>query len=103
LLDDQLVAEGSLFPLGFLDLAYLGDWVIVLGCLLILGRSAIAEGYLIFVELERLFLDESLIMVERVKLFLLRLKIFASELIENVAGVPKAHFGLLLHYYITIR
>lgn len=100
MLNNQLVAEGRLFPLGFLDLAYLDDWVIALGCLLILGRSTIAEGYLIFVELERLFLDKGLIMMERVKLFLLRLKVFASELIENVAGVPKAHFGLLLHYYI---
>lgn len=49
LLDDELVAEGRLLPLEFLDLADSCDWVVVLGAFLELGWFAMTEGDLVFV------------------------------------------------------
>lgn len=37
-------------------------------------------------------------MLERVQLLVLSFEVFVSELVENVAGVPKPHPVLSLHY-----
>lgn len=62
----------------------------------------VACGDLVFVELKGLLFDEGLVVMERMRLFILRFEVFAPKPIEYVAGISKAHLRLRFHYHKII-